>query len=81
MARTEYGTTWWGEQWLNALTHIDYANRIPRGKTYANTGKVKSFRLDFEQHAIRCHTTFRHPFNLSWSGKTCDIRRSSKTTS
>ena len=30
---------------------------------------------------IRCHTTFRHPFNLSWSGKTCDIRRSSKTTS
>ena len=30
---------------------------------------------------IRCHTNFRHPFNLSWSGKTCDIRRSSKTTS
>ena len=30
---------------------------------------------------IRCHTTFRHPFNFSWSGKTCDIRRSSKTTS
>ena len=30
---------------------------------------------------IRCHTTFRHPFNLSRSGKTCDIRRSSKTTS
>jgi len=53
MARTEYGTTWWGEQWLNALTHIDYANRIPRGKTYANTGKVKSFRLDFEQHAVK----------------------------
>ena len=36
-------------------------------------GKVKSI--------IRCHTNFRHPFNLSWSGKTCDIRRSSKTTS
>lgn len=31
--------------------------------------------------SIRCHTNFRHPFNLSWSGKTCDIRRSSKTTS
>lgn len=53
MARTEYGTTWWGEQWLNALTHIDYANRIPRGKTYANTGKVKSFRLDFDKHAVK----------------------------
>ncbi len=34
-----------------------------------------------KSEAIRCHTTFRHPFNLSWSGKTCDIRRSSKTTS
>lgn len=32
-------------------------------------------------NCIRCHTNFRHPFNLSWSGKTCDIRRSSKTTS
>ena len=32
-------------------------------------------------NTIRCHTNFRHPFNLSWSGKTCDIRRSSKTTS
>ena len=33
------------------------------------------------EDSIRCHTNFRHPFNLSWSGKTCDIRRSSKTTS
>ena len=36
---------------------------------------------DFAARTIRCHTNFRHPFNLSWSGKTCDIRRSSKTTS
>lgn len=35
----------------------------------------------FLRPRIRCHTTFRHPFNFSWSGKTCDIRRSSKTTS
>ena len=37
---TEYGTTWWGHKWLDALSGIDFANRIPRGKTYANTGKV-----------------------------------------
>ena len=36
---------------------------------------------NFYKQTIRCHTNFRHPFNLSWSGKTCDIRRSSKTTS
>ena len=40
-------------------------------------GRPRMFGRTF----IRCHTTFRHPFNLSWSGKTCDIRRSSKTTS
>ena len=37
--------------------------------------------LRYYDLGIRCHTNFRHPFNLSWSGKTCDIRRSSKTTS
>lgn len=46
MARTEYGTTWWGEKWLDALTGIDEENRIPRGKSYANTGKVSSFKVN-----------------------------------
>jgi uncharacterized Zn finger protein len=42
MARTQYGLTWWGEQWLNALTNIDHSNRLPRGKSYANKGLVRS---------------------------------------
>ncbi|WP_042875883.1 DEAD/DEAH box helicase [Cupriavidus necator] len=41
MARQSFGRTWWGEQWLNALTHIDYDNRLPRGRAYANKGAVK----------------------------------------
>ncbi len=45
MARTLYGQTWWGEQWLNALAHIDYGNRLPRGKTYANKGAVKELAI------------------------------------
>ncbi|MDR0218579.1 MAG: DEAD/DEAH box helicase [Enterobacteriaceae bacterium] len=40
-----YGNTWWGKQWLNALTNIDYDNRLPRGRTYANKGLVKDLRL------------------------------------
>lgn len=48
MASQNYGTTWWGQRWLNALSGIDYESRIPRGKTYANTGKV--FRLEFDTH-------------------------------
>lgn len=45
MAKTKYGQTWWGQQWLNALNDIDYSNRLPRGKTYANKGAVKDFRI------------------------------------
>ena len=57
MARTEYGTTWWGRKWLEALTGIDYDNRIPRGKTYANTGRVQSFKLDFATHSVKARVT------------------------
>src|SRR5512142_2597011 len=38
--RTTYGNTWWGAQWLQALTQIDHENRLPRGRTYANRGAV-----------------------------------------
>ena len=24
MAREKFGNTWWGNEWLKALTHIDY---------------------------------------------------------
>ncbi|CAM3655909.1 DEAD/DEAH box helicase [Xenorhabdus thuongxuanensis] len=40
-----YGNSWWGKQWLNALTNIDYDNRLPRGRTYANKGAVKNLTL------------------------------------
>ena len=30
MAAQTFGKTWWGSEWLKSLTHIDYANRIPR---------------------------------------------------
>lgn len=40
-----FGNTWWGNEWLKALTHIDYTNRIPRGATYARKGAVKNIEL------------------------------------
>lgn len=46
MARNNYGKTWWGEQWLNALNDIDFGNRLPRGKSYANKGMVSTIDID-----------------------------------
>lgn len=44
--RNEYGQTWWGKQWLNSLASIDFDNRLPRGRTYANKGAVSSLKID-----------------------------------
>lgn len=50
--RRQYGTTWWGAEWLRALERVDDANRLPRGKTYANTGRVIELRLNDENARI-----------------------------
>ncbi|NLL57228.1 MAG: hypothetical protein GX244_01800, partial [Firmicutes bacterium] len=48
MSRSKkYGRTWWGNAWVEALERIDYnTNRLPRGRTYANTGRVSAINLD-----------------------------------
>ncbi|GGX08556.1 SNF2-related protein [Aquimarina muelleri] len=42
----QFGKTWWGEQFLKALSKIDYSNRLPRGKAYARKGTVKDIRIN-----------------------------------
>ena len=42
----QFGKTWWGGQWLNSLSHIDYSNRLPRGSSYARNGKVTSIHVE-----------------------------------
>ena len=44
--RKTYGNTWWGSQWLDALKDIDFSNRLPRGRTYANKGAVSKIKID-----------------------------------
>jgi len=40
----EFGKTWWGENFLQALTDIDYSNRLPRGRSYARNGYVAEIK-------------------------------------
>lgn len=42
----DFGLTWWGQRWLDSLTHIDFANRIPRGARYARNGSVREVMFD-----------------------------------
>ena len=50
--RTKFGETWWGNEWLKSLAKIDHANRLPRGRTYYNTGHVESLEWRAEDHEI-----------------------------
>jgi len=43
--RQKFGLTWWGGEWLKSLSHIDFDNRLPRGKTYANNGSVTKLEI------------------------------------
>ena len=47
----KYGSTWWGQQWLNAFTNISDSNRLPRGRTYANNGSVRS--IDIQRNEVK----------------------------
>lgn len=49
---TLYGLTWWSKEWLQALTNIDFTNRLPRGKTYANKGAVLEAYLNHENNIL-----------------------------
>lgn len=50
--RIQVGKTWWGQAWLKALEGCDYANRLPRGKSYFVHGRVEFRGVDSESHCL-----------------------------
>ncbi|TAH06716.1 MAG: DEAD/DEAH box helicase [Sphingobacteriia bacterium] len=59
-----FGKTWWGIQWLNTLTNIDNENRLPRGKTYANTGAVKKILIKDNRIEAKVAGSKPKPYNV-----------------
>ncbi|HRN54937.1 MAG TPA: DEAD/DEAH box helicase [Agriterribacter sp.] len=64
MAMAEYGKTWWGQQWLNALNNIDYSNRLPRGKSYANKGAVAKISIRENRINAKVKGSRPSPYNV-----------------
>lgn len=65
VSRSSYGNTWWGEQWLNALTHLDYDNRLPRGRAYANKGAVRDLQIADGYLQARVQGSRLRPYQVS----------------
>jgi len=62
---TKYGKTIWGQQWLNSLANIDYDNRLPRGRTYANKGYVKEISINKNKIAAKVAGSRRMPYSIT----------------
>ncbi|MFK0570400.1 SNF2 helicase-associated domain-containing protein, partial [Endozoicomonas sp.] len=61
---TQYGKTWWGEQWLKALNGIDYSNRLPRGRRYAGNGSVKRIEVSGSSAEADVQGSRRTPYKV-----------------
>lgn len=64
--RKTYGNTWWGKQWLNALKNIDYSNRLPRGRTYANKGAAKNIQIKENLISALVQGSRRKPYKVDF---------------
>jgi len=60
-----YGRTWWGEQWLKSLDRIDFSNRLPRGRSYANKGMVDSIRITENMIEAKVKGSRPKPYNIT----------------
>lgn len=61
----QYGRTWWGEQWLKALDRIDFSNRLPRGRSYANKGMVASVNINENMIQAKVNGSRPKPYDVT----------------
>ena len=59
-----FGKTWWGEQWLNSLSNIDYENRLERGSRYARNGSVKTIKINDNQIHAKVAGSRPKPYSI-----------------
>ena len=62
---TDFGRTWWGQQWLQSLNRIDFSNRLERGNRYAKNGSVKSINIRGNQIEAKVQGSQRKPYSIS----------------
>lgn len=62
--RVEYGKTWWGRKFLQSLDKIDYDNRLPRGRAYANRGAVRGIEWNDNQILAQVQGSARQPYKV-----------------
>jgi uncharacterized Zn finger protein len=64
--RTRFGLTWWGQRWIGALEALGavYANRLPRGRTYARKGTVQDLTVGAGTVTARVQGSRARPYRV-----------------
>ncbi len=64
---TRFGLTWWGKRWIGALEALGavYANRLPRGRTYARQGRVTNLTVRPGRVTAKVQGTRAHPYRVT----------------
>jgi len=64
---TRFGLTWWGQRWIAALESLGavYANRLPRGRTYARKGAVEDLTIASGQVTARVWGSRARPYRVT----------------
>lgn len=65
MTSRQFTKTWWGEKWLDSLNNVYWTNRIGRGKTYANTGRVYDILIKDNLALAKVKGNYRSYYNVS----------------
>ena len=67
-----FGTSWWGEQWMQALGRLGggYSNRLPRGRTYARAGRVVNLVMGAGEVTAGVVGTRTRPYSVRISLRT-----------
>ena len=63
-SQRKFGRTWWGKLWLNSFIGIDFENRIPRGRQYANPSRVPSLEIKGTKVTAPVQGRRRHPYRV-----------------
>lgn len=50
-----YGRTWWGKKWLQCFGGVNCNNRLQRGRSYANDGRVSDIKINGNVISARVH--------------------------
>lgn len=81
-SRKQFGKTWWGKAWVDAMERIDYyTNRLPRGKRYAHGGRVTAISVDDGEVKAKVQGTRPTPYKVAIRLKKFTKQQVSRTKS